>query len=232
MVSLTVDKELSVTRIESETVVFGDKTYTLDKQGFLNPPDQWDENFAYGMAWMQGIYEGLTEAHWNFISYIRKKFIEEETVPVVVLACSDNNLRLSDLRFLFPTGYHRGACRIAGINYEFMYKLNYWLTYETSTIPKEDYKVTPHGFLEDFHQWNERFAQLIIREWKLPQGLTDRHRKIIDFLRNSYKITNCIPTVYETCKANNLDLTELQELFPEGYHRGACRIAGLPFFDG
>jgi len=214
----------------AKTVTFGDsKTYTLDDYGFLDRPEQWNEDFANSMAEMQGIYGGLTKKHWDFIWYLRKKFIEEETVPVVVLACAENNLRLNDLRFLFPTGYHRGACRIAGINYDFMYRTNFWLTYETTTIPKEDYKITPHGFLEDFDQWNERFAHLIIREWKLPQGLTDRHREIIGFLRDSYSRTKNIPTVYETCKANNLDLDELMELFPEGYHRGACRIAGLPF---
>ncbi|NQT35483.1 TusE/DsrC/DsvC family sulfur relay protein [bacterium] len=219
-----------MTQTEQKTVTFGDKTYSLDQQGFLDPPQQWDEDFANGMAEIQGIYGGLTKEHWDLIWYLRKKFIEEETVPVVVLACADNNLRLSDLRFLFPTGYHRGACRIAGINYDFMYSTNFWLTYETTTIPKEDYKLTPHGFLEDFDQWNERFAHLIIREWKLSQGLTDRHREIIGFLRDFFRRTKNIPTVYETCKANDLDLDELNELFPEGYHRGACRIAGLPIF--
>jgi len=219
-----------LTQTEIRTVTFGDKTYTLDQQGFLNPPEQWDEKFASGMAEMQDIYGGLTEQHWNFIRYLRKKFIEEETVPVVVLGCADNNLRLSDLRFLFPTGYHRGACRIAGINYDFMYQSNYWLTYETSTLRKEDYRITHSGFLEDFEQWNERFAHLIVREWKLSMGLTDRHLQIIGYLRDYYRRTKNIPTVYETCKANNLDLEEFRKLFPAGYRRGACRIAGLPFF--
>lgn len=217
-------------QVELKTVVLDGKVYSLDEQGFLDPPDQWNEDFADGMARMQGIYEGLTEPHWDFIRYLRKKFIEEKTVPVVVLACADNNLRLGDLKFLFPTGYHRGACRIAGINYEFMYKLNYWLTYETSTLKKEDYKVTPKGFLVDFQAWNERFAQLIIREWKLPEGLTDRHLRVINFLRDFYRISKNIPTVYETCKVNNLELDDLKDLFPEGYRRGACRIAGLPYF--
>jgi len=65
---------------------------------------------------------GTEEKHWSFIRYLRKKFLEEKTVPVVVLACADNDLRLSEFKLLFPTGYHRGACKIAGINYDFMYK--------------------------------------------------------------------------------------------------------------
>ncbi len=206
------------------------KTYTLDSRGFLDPPEQWDEDFANGMAELQGIYGGLTERHWGFIHYLRKKFLEENTVPVVVIACGENKLRMGDLRFLFPTGYHRGACRIAGINYEFMYQTNYWLTYETTTIPKTEHKVTNQKFLEDFEDWNERFAHNVILEWKLPRGFTDRHKVIIKFLRDYYRINNNIPTVFETCRVHDMDIDELIELFPEGYRRGACRAAGLPFF--
>ncbi len=215
---------------EPESVTFGDSTYTLDGHGFLDPPDQWDEVFAEGMAMMQGIYGGLTDEQWSFINYLRTKFLEEETVPVVVLACADNSLKLSDLRFLFPTGYHRGACRIAGINYDFMYQTNIWLTYETSTLLQEEFKLSPRGFLTDFDQWNERFAHLIIREWKLQQGLTERHLEIIAYLRTYFARTKNIPTVIETCRENDLHLEEFRELFDVGYRRAACRIAVLPFF--
>lgn len=211
-------------------VTFGDKTYTLDNHGFLDPPAQWDEGFAEGMARMEGIFDGLTEEHWSFIRYLRKKFLEEHTVPVIVFACADNEIRLGKLKQLFPTGYHRGACRIAGINYEFMYNVNIWLTYENLEVLQSEHKLTQSGFLEDSEQWNERFAHLVAREWNLPNGLADRHWGIIKYLRDYYKIHKNIPTVYETCQANGLNLDELLELFPAGYRRGACRAAGLPFF--
>ena len=35
----------------------GGKQYTLDEQGFLNPPEQWDETFAEGMAQRLGMTE-------------------------------------------------------------------------------------------------------------------------------------------------------------------------------
>ena len=211
-------------------VTFDNKTYTLDAHGFLNPPEQWDENFANGMAEVLGIYGGLKEKHWSFIRYLRRKFLEEKTVPVVVLACADNDLRLSEFKLLFPTGYHRGACKIAGINYDFMYKTNYWLTYETSAVLRAEHEVTAAGFLADFEKWNERFAEAVVREWKLPGGLTERHRSIIGYLRDFYGKTKNIPTIFEFCRANDLSFEELTALFPEGYRRGACRIAGLPFF--
>ncbi len=213
-----------------KTITFKEKTYTLDERGFLNPSDQWDENFAEGIGEMLGICGGLNEEHWRFITYLRKKFIQEETVPVIILACADNNLKLNDFRFLFPAGYHRGACKMAGINYDFMYKTNYWLTYETSTLLRSDYKITAMGFLEEYAQWDERFVQIVVREWKLSQGLTEGHRSIISYLRDYYEKRGNIPTISETCRENGLSTEKFRELFTEGYRRGACRIAGLPFF--
>jgi tRNA 2-thiouridine synthesizing protein E len=206
------------------------KTYALDRHGFLDPPDQWDEDFAAGLAAQVGIHGALTEEHWHFIHYLRKKFIDEETVPVVVLACADNDIRLGKLRSLFPAGYHRGACKLAGINYNFMYEHNIWLTYESYRMLKANYKMTPTGFLEDFDQWDKQFAHLIVTEWGFPDGLGDRHWEVIGFLRDYYREAKDIPTVYETCRDLELTLSELRELFPEGYRRGACRVAGLPFF--
>jgi tRNA 2-thiouridine synthesizing protein E len=208
----------------------GDKDYTLDQYGFLDPPEQWDEEFANGMARLQGIYDGLTKEHWDFISYIREKYLTERKLPLLVAACAEKHLRLSKLKSLFPTGYFRGACRIAGLNYKFMNEVNTWAICETATLLMCEFKVTPQGFLEDFNQWNERFANLVSCEWKLPNGLTYKHWEIIRFLRNYYLTMNNIPTVYEVCQAHKIDIEDLYELFPEGYRRGACRIAGLPFF--
>lgn len=211
-------------------MTFGQRTYTLDEHGFLFPPDQWDEAFAEGMARLQEIHGGLTEEHWSIIRYLRKKYRDENTVPLLVFACADNHIRLSKLRSLFPTGYHRGACRIAGINFEFIKQDNIWHTYETPPPRSPKYAVTDLGFLEQFDKWDEGFAHQNIAGWKLPHGLTDRHREIIHYLRDYYRENGNIPTVYQTCKANDLDVQELYDLFPEGYRRGACRIAGLPFF--
>ncbi|MHC4403909.1 MAG: TusE/DsrC/DsvC family sulfur relay protein [Planctomycetota bacterium] len=220
-----------MSRPAAKTVTFGeDKTYTLDQYGFLDPPDQWDEDFADGMARLQGVYDGLTQEHWDFLFYIRDKFLKEKTLPFLVVACADNNLRLDKLKSLFPTGYFRGACRIAGLSYEFLCEVNIWHTYETAPRLKPEYEINSQGFLADFDRWNERFAAVVSEEWDLPDGLTPKHWEIIRFLRNYYQATGNIPTVYEVCEAHGLDLHGFQDLFPGGYRRGACRIAGLPFF--
>jgi tRNA 2-thiouridine synthesizing protein E len=215
---------------QPSTIHIGDRDYTLDDHGFLYPPEQWDEAFAEGMAARLGIYGGLTEEHWAFIRYLRNKFLEEKTVPLVVYACADNNLRLSRLAFLFPTGYHRGACKVAGINYQFMFDCNPWITYESYSVLKSEYELTEAGFLKSFDLWDERFARIVAGECRLPDGLTDKHWRIVRYLRDYYSRTKNIPTVFEACRENGIDMGELRDLFPGGYRRGACRIAGLPFF--
>jgi tRNA 2-thiouridine synthesizing protein E len=148
----------------------------------------------------------------------------------MVQACYENKIRLKELKTLFPTGYHRGALKIAGINYEFIEKDNHWHSYETTPILKSEYKLTSMGYLEDFTQWKENFAHQIIREWKLTSGLTSKHMQVIKYLQKYFAENGSIPTIFKTIQANGLSLEEMGELFPAGYRRGACRIAGLPFF--
>ncbi len=50
---------------------------------------------------------------------------------------------------------------------------------------------------------------------------------MIQFLRKHHAATGLVPTVYETCNANGLELEDLEQLFPDGYERGAVKIAGL-----
>lgn len=212
------------------SVTFKGRAYELDDHGFLNPPEQWDENFAEGMAKMVGIRSGLTDRHWDFVNYLRHKFLNEDTVPVMVMACADKNMRLSELRSLFPAGYHRGACKIAGINYKFMYETNYWLTYETAPPIKERYELDSLGFLANAGQWDEDFVELAMSQRDPPTVPTDRHMNVLRYLRDYFFVNRTIPPVHETCVANDLSLEDLRKLFPAGYRRGACRIAGLPFF--
>jgi tRNA 2-thiouridine synthesizing protein E len=214
----------------NQTICFKEKVYTLDRHGFLDPAEQWDEEFAEGMAVRLGIYGGLTPQHWVFIKYLRTKFLSEDTVPVVVKACCDNHLKLTELRALFPTGYHRGACKIAGINFAFMCNTNLWLTYETPPPVAAEYAVDELGFLKDVGAWDERYACMVAAQWNMPDGLTAKHWTVIRYLRDYYRTNGTIPTVFAACTANSITLDELGRLFPGGYRRGACRAAGLPFF--
>jgi len=206
---------------------FGGREYSLDAGGFLDPPEQWDEGFAEGMAQSLGIEGGLSGRHWSVIRYLRRKVLEEKTLPYFVVACIENGLRLHEFRALFPTGYHRGACRIAGISYAATLAMNAALADEITPMMRARYPVSPVGFLERFDAWDEEFAAAVAREWKLP-ALTERHWRVVRYLRNHYAANHAVPVVYETCRATGLSLKEFGQLFPGGYRRGACRMAGLP----
>ena len=65
---------------------------------------------------------------------------------------------------------------------------------------------------------------------RIPLGkLTDDHWRIIYYLRDVYQVEHRIPNIYETCENCDLDLDSFEALFPDGYHRGALKIAGLRF---
>ena len=93
---------------------FKGKLYEIDEEDFLVRPDEWDKDFAEGMASRTGITGDLTPAHWDMLWFIREHFLEKGKCPTVHKACKAKNLRLSKLQDLFPTGYRRGACKLAG----------------------------------------------------------------------------------------------------------------------
>lgn len=213
-------------------VTFKGRSYGLDSSGFLESPKEWTEEFAEGMGRIIGVRTGLTERHWRMVRYLRRKFLREKTIPTIIKACTDTGLRLAELRALFPTGYHRGACKVAGINYRFVYENALWLTYETAPPAKQRYSLDELGFLTKFDSWDEDFAEMTMAQADPPVALTEEHWRVLRRLRAAFEDTGLIPNVYQACSSNGLSLVELGELFPSGYRRGACRAAGLPFLTG
>jgi tRNA 2-thiouridine synthesizing protein E len=211
-------------------LTFGGETYAVDTEDFLSDPGKWDENFARGMAPKVGIISGLSKDHWKVIKFIRDYFKETRKCPLVYETCRSNGLHVEELKNLFPAGYLRGACKLAGITYREGYLDQSWVEglAEQVTAGSEDrtYQINSHGFLINPSEWDEKFAAFRAWEMKMPK-LTEKHWQIIRFLRKKFEEKNIVPTVYETCEANSVDVEELQKLFPDGYHRGAVKIAGL-----
>jgi tRNA 2-thiouridine synthesizing protein E len=94
---------------------------------------------------------------------------------------------------------------------------------------KKTYLLDDDGFLLDPLQWEENFAEGMAHQLGISGRLSPSHWKILEFIRATYLKTGSCPTVYNTCRANNLHLKDLQELFPSGYQRGACKLSGVPF---
>lgn len=208
------------------------KSYEVDSGGFLMNFRRWDEDFAEGLAPQLGIPHGLTGEHWDVIHFIRDTFEKTGRCPLVYETCRMNGLRRRELKKLFPTGYLRGACKISGITYRegYLGQTHMPTTAEDLNVisVEKTYRVDVRGFLVDPDDWDEYYALYRAYDMKIPGGkLTEKHWEVIKFLRDSFKKNNAVPTVYETCEGNQIDLEELESLFPDGYHRGAVKIAGL-----
>jgi len=215
-----------------ETHIIKGKPYRIDSLGFLIDHHEWDEDYAGAIAPSVGIDNGLTKMHWQVIHFIRDSFEKHGRCPLVYQTCRLNGLRLRELKELFPSGHLRGACKLAGLTYKEGY-LNHYSQVpiegdeETKIVADKYYKIDVRGFLADPDDWDEQFAVHKAFELKMTDGLTKGHWKIIHGLRSAYKISKLVPTVYETCDVNNIELEQLEKLFPDGYHRGVVKIAGL-----
>lgn len=209
-------------------VTYGNKSYALDNFGYLEHPSMWDEDFAEGIAPSLGVASGLSSEHWLIIHHLRKHLEEKESVPYFVTTCAELGFKLDAFMRLFPTGFTRGACRVAGISFKFIIETNFALTYEHLPSIWTRYQLCPNGYLISFDAWDETFANMVASKWDLPCGLTEAHWAVIRFIRDRFSLRNDVPLVYETCTTCNLTLAAFHKLFPTGYRRGACRIAGVP----
>ncbi|MBC2715881.1 MAG: TusE/DsrC/DsvC family sulfur relay protein [Desulfobacteraceae bacterium] len=211
-----------------QTFSFKDKVYNLGAWGFLINPDEWDEDFAIGMAPKLGITNGLSAAHWAVILFIRESFQQTGRCPFVFQTCKSNELTSTELSYLFPSGYLRGACLLAGITYK-----NRIVSCLGESVPdmsgKEEkiYQIDQNGFLVNPLEWDKQYAINKALEMKMPGGLTEKHWKIINYLRDRYRAAKSVPTVFQCCEENNIEMDDLAALFPDGYQRGAVKISGL-----
>jgi len=207
------------------------KIYHVDSLGFLIDFQEWDEDFAVEFAPTVGITSGLTERHWKVINFIRSTLLDLGKCPLVYQTCKLNNIRLKELKELFPTGYLRGACKLAGLTYREGYLKHYtWLQIgekEKDELSEKTYEIDVNGFLINPDSWDRKYAINKADELNICDKLTVEHWNVIMYLRTYYKQNDKVPTVYETCEANHIDLEDLEQLFPVGYQRGAVKIAGL-----
>ena len=217
------------------------KSYKVDDGEFLQAFDEWDEDFASGIASKYGISKGLTEKHWKVVYFIRESYLSNGRCPPVYVTCHSNSLLPEELCALFPSGYLRGACRLAGITYKQGYHASVAFSTagrtkmveelrkiraDAEALPEKTYTIDVRGFLVDPDQWDEQYAVFRAADMKTGE-LTRRHWEVIRYLRESFKSRGSVPTIYDTCETLKMEIDELEKLFPDGYHRGVVKISGL-----
>jgi tRNA 2-thiouridine synthesizing protein E len=88
------------------------------------------------------------------------------------------------------------------------------------------------GYLVDPAQWNEQVAEELARQEHIV--LTDEHWAVIRFMREYYEQHHIAPDARHVMKhlaefkgAGKAGRNDLFVLFPYGYVRQACKIAGM-----
>ena len=92
--------------------------------------------------------------------------------------------------------------------------------------------VDDEGYLIDPAQWNEQVAEALARQERII--LSDEHWAVIRFMREYYEQHQIAPDARHVIKrlaevrgAGSKGRNELFELFPYGYVKQACKIAGM-----
>ena len=92
----------------------GGVSVEVDEDGFMQEPDQWNENVAAALASTEGV-DDLTEDHWKVINYLRDYYQKFGVAPMIRKLCKETGFKLKVIYELFPSGPAKGACKIAGL---------------------------------------------------------------------------------------------------------------------
>jgi tRNA 2-thiouridine synthesizing protein E len=97
--------------------VISDRPAT-DDEGYLVDPADWNEQLAATLPRQEQIE--VTEAHWDAIRFMRDSYQEHQVIPDVRFVARHLAVRFGaaarNMIFeLFPYGYVKQACRIAGM---------------------------------------------------------------------------------------------------------------------
>jgi tRNA 2-thiouridine synthesizing protein E len=88
-------------------------------------------------------------------------------------------------------------------------------------------EVDEDGFLVDAQPWTKEVAEILAQP-EVPQGLTEEHWKLIDYMRQYYLRTGSVPPVRKLARDTGMTLRRIKALFPQGLTKGPCRLAGIP----
>ena len=92
----------------------------LDDEGYLVDPEEWDEKVARALAKTEGV--GLGEEHWKVLRFMRAYYEDHQVaadarfvIRHLADECGLGRQAKRRLFELFPYGYVKQACKIAGM---------------------------------------------------------------------------------------------------------------------
>ena len=93
---------------------YGDVKIEVDEDGFMQEPDQWNEEVAKALATTEEVHE-MTEDHWKIVNYLRDYYKKFGIAPMIRKLCKETGYPLKRIYELFPSGPAKGACKVAGL---------------------------------------------------------------------------------------------------------------------
>ena len=91
-----------------------DASLEVDAEGFLQKPEQWNEDLALEIARVNGIPD-LNERHWMVIRFMRDTYLRTGTAPTIRTLGKASGVPIKELYQLFPKGPAKLAAKIGGI---------------------------------------------------------------------------------------------------------------------
>ncbi|RLD55552.1 MAG: sulfur relay protein DsrC [Bacteroidetes bacterium] len=85
---------------------------TLNEEGYLTDPEQWNEDVAKEIAQEEEIE--LSNKHFEVLNYLREQFLAGESLSIRKVGNS-GIVNIKELYQLFPGGPLKKSSRIAGI---------------------------------------------------------------------------------------------------------------------
>ncbi|MCK5079683.1 MAG: TusE/DsrC/DsvC family sulfur relay protein [Bacteroidales bacterium] len=85
---------------------------TLNEEGYLTDPEQWNEDVAKEIAQEEEIE--LSDKHFEVLNYLREQFLAGESLSIRKVGNS-GIVNIKELYQLFPGGPLKKSSRIAGI---------------------------------------------------------------------------------------------------------------------
>lgn len=95
--------------------------YELDKEGYIVDPDDWNEEVAGILAEAEGLK--LSDEYWPILNFMREYWVEHKVIPdvrhVIKHLSEHHGYTKKEAKqaifTLFPYGYVKQACKIAGM---------------------------------------------------------------------------------------------------------------------
>jgi tRNA 2-thiouridine synthesizing protein E len=96
------------------TMTLLDTPLDVDAEGFLQKPEQWNEQIAAELAAQSGI-PMLTADHWKVVRYMRDTYLTTGAAPTIRTLGKESGVDTKGLYQLFPKGPAKLAAKIGGI---------------------------------------------------------------------------------------------------------------------